>query len=199
MKEQDGQKEIRALLGIGTPVQKVLDRIGSLNGKLFQLSGGSNSGKSRTAFLFLEGLASSGLKCGFFDIEHSGLYSRLSHKRKISDKINVYSPVENDAFFAELTNAVCNDGVQAIVIDYINLIDGVELHVVGQKLKEFADKHKIFILAALHSRKTSDRMFESFMMYSDFSAHVSKAQASITLSIIKEPKKDDHVFSIVIE
>lgn len=183
MKEKDGQREIRSLLKIGSPSLALIDSLGEIEGKLFQISGGSNSGKSNVVMSLIEELNRSKLDCAFFDIENSGLYSRGFYRNKLNKNIKVFCPITVEEFLNSLKECAAL-GLKAIAIDYLNLIEGINFSVSSKLLKSFAEEHGMFVITAMHSRKTSDQMFKDFFINSDFSAVVSKLGSEISLTLI---------------
>lgn len=184
MEELTSRKEIRSLLNIGSQIQKFIDSLGPLGGNLFQLSGGSNSGKSKLTALLVETLSRDGRKCAFFDIENSGLYARGFNRFDSNSNVKIFFSNTESEFLCDLDECK-KEKVDVITVDYLNLIEDLEMRTIADKLKSMALDNNLFILVAMHTRKTSSQTHENFELIADFSAIVEKSGSEIFLTLKK--------------
>lgn len=176
--------KIRVLLGIGSPIQKILDSFGQKKGALFHISGRSNSGKSEFTQMITEALSADGNKCAFFDIENSGwhnLQNRHNRKSKIvskimNKKVDIFFPVDEAEFYEQI-NACIKENYSCIVIDYLNLLtvnSSDSLNKIPDFLKKTARENEIFIAAALNGSKSTALFAERCEKAADYFAFISK-------------------------
>jgi archaellum biogenesis ATPase FlaH len=177
-------ESIRSLLGITTPIQKLLSSIKDQQGSLFHVSGGSNSGKSAFSKLLMEELAIVGKKCAFFDIENGGWHHLYLKHGKINTfnsknknpKTETFYPNNKEDFYNQIQSCILK-GYDCIVIDYINLLivdDISSFQEIPAFLKKVAKENNIFIVAAINSRKSTSEFLKECEDKSDYFAILSK-------------------------
>jgi archaellum biogenesis ATPase FlaH len=202
-------ESIRSLLGIATPIQKLLSSIKDQQGSLFHVSGGSNSGKSAFSKLLMEELALVGKKCAFFDIENGGwhnLYLKhgklnaLNSKNK-NPRTETFYPNNKEDFYNQIQSCV-SKGYDCIVIDYINLLivdDISSFKEIPSFLRKVAKENNIFIVAAINSRKSTSEFLKECEDNSDYFAVLSKDKnLDLCLNFLKSTQNKKEESSYII-
>jgi thymidine kinase len=200
MESDDSSSQIRKLLKIGSPTQKLIDSLDSpLFGNLMLLSGSSNSGKTEVALKLLENFTGKENKCSYFDLENS--FDALTSTNEFPDlKLDNVTrfPQRSERFYNLkdlsfiIKRNLKENSAKIFFIDYIQLVPNYDRIEDLKELKDFVKENNLLGIIILNESKDKDfqqnknnPFFSDFCQYHLRTSKKFSLNGNIDVSVVK--------------